>query len=58
MKERQENRNTQPLKGNKERWVCLKCGKAIELWGKYGFTANCACIKLDDDLDKVGKRIA
>lgn len=56
MKEK-EDRTTQPLKGNKEKWVCKKCNKPIELWGKNSFIANCECINLDDDLDIVGKRI-
>ncbi len=51
-----EDKRNQPLKGNKEKWVCKKCGKPIELWGKGGFIPSCmGHIKIGDDLEKVGK---
>ena len=50
-----EDKNTQPLKGNKEKWICKKCKAPIELWGKNGFTASCDHINLGDDLDDVGR---
>lgn len=49
-----EDKNTQPLKNNKEEWICKVCKKPIELFGKNGFFSKCEHIHLGDDLDDVG----
>jgi len=52
-----EDKRTQPLKGNNEKWICKKCKKPIELWGRYGFIPSCTCIELEEDLEVVGERL-